>query len=208
MNSMDKLKTDRERVLRSDVVKYWYQNKPECGKYFIDIGEANCWACGKPVSVRFDIKKRSATDEECFNIWDKVGHLQVCHIVPKALGGSDEPSNLFLMCKECHELAPDTPYPDIFFKWVDGQDHIKRIVDRVNKTLELYNIDEEQFCRYFICSSEKTPDQEDFRKFCVKKIGLHRSIYGGAKIKESTYIGLLYEFLQLKNNERGEKGSD
>lgn len=205
---MDRIKTNRVRVLRSEVVKYWYQHVPEYGKYFIDIGEPNCWACGVPVSTRFDNKNSDATAEECFKIWDKIRGLQVCHIVPKALGGSDDPSNLFLMCKECHELAPDTMFPDIFFKWVEKQTYIMRKMDKITKVLEIYGLDIEQLYHYLTWPSEKTVESEEFDKFFRKNCGIHRSIYGGTKIKESTLIGLLYEFIQLRKKESGEKGSD
>lgn len=153
-----------------------------------DIGEPSCWACGKPISIRFDNKKPDATEEECFKIWDKVGHLQVCHIIPKALGGSDALFNLFLMCKECHELAPDTSYRDIFFKWVEEQNYVMRETDKLIKELESFNLNIEDL---------KITDTEKFHKFLLTNGGIHRSIYGGTKIKKSTIAGLLDKFIQL-----------
>ena len=41
-----------------------------------------------------------------------------CHIIPRQAGGSNDPSNLFLLCEECHEESPDTLNPKNFFKWV------------------------------------------------------------------------------------------
>lgn len=45
-------------------------------------------------------------------------HLQRCHIVPHMLGGGVEPSNLMLLCEECHQGNPDTKHPDMFFNYV------------------------------------------------------------------------------------------
>lgn len=187
---MHKSSNNRKLIPRSAVIEYWYKNIPDYSQYF-DIGEPICWACGKPVSIRFDNKNPNATEEECFKIWDKVGHLQVCHIIPKALGGSDALSNLFLMCKECHELAPDTSYPDIFFKWVEEQNYVIREADKLIKELEVFNLNIEDL-------TLQIADTEDFHKFLLTNCGIHRSIYGGTKIKKSTIAGLLYKFIQLK----------
>lgn len=39
---------------------------------------------------------------------------ELAHITPKAQGGSCEMDNLFLLCKKCHQEAPDTTYPEFF----------------------------------------------------------------------------------------------
>lgn len=125
------MKTQKNIILRSDVVRYWYEELKNEKYYIHDIGEPYCWACGHWGSIRHDCKNIHATNEECYQIWNKVGHLQVCHIVPKSLGGTDDFSNLFLMCKRCHELAPDTVYPDLFFEWVKAQFFFKTKNERV-----------------------------------------------------------------------------
>lgn len=191
---MHKTSNKRKLIPRSAVIEYWYKNMPNFSPY-IDIGEPICWACGKPVSIRFDNKNPDATEEECFKIWDKVGHLQVCHIIPKSLGGSDALSNLFLMCKECHELAPDTSYPDIFFKWVEQQNYVIREADQLLKELKVFNLNIEDLKFY---STSQIANTEEFQKFLFANSGIHRTIYGGTKIKKSTTAGLLYKFIQLK----------
>jgi len=57
----------------------------------------NCWACGdqKP--------------------------LQKCHLTPKALGGTDDPSNTVPLCGRCHDLAPDVLDPQIMLDWIAEQ---------------------------------------------------------------------------------------
>lgn len=35
--------------------------------------------------------------------------LQIHHIIPAYLGGTDEEFNLITLCKYCHDLAPDNP---------------------------------------------------------------------------------------------------
>lgn len=50
-------------------------------------------------------------------------NLTKCHIVPHGLGGSEDPSNMFLMCGRCHDANPDTVHPRLFFNWVKTVGH-------------------------------------------------------------------------------------
>lgn len=59
------------------------------------------------------IKKSNATRQELMQIWNNVP-LQRCHIVAKQFGGSDGASNLFLMCVDCHDKAPNTKSVEAF----------------------------------------------------------------------------------------------
>ena len=87
-----------------------------------------CWGCGQPIlrdsKIEEWIEGQCLDDDEESNlkrIWNSKetrSKLNRCHIIPGALGGVDEPSNLFLMCADCHYLSPDTKYPSAFFKWV------------------------------------------------------------------------------------------
>lgn len=87
-----------------------------------------CWGCGLPVvrDSKIDewVAKQCLDEDEESNlkrIWNSKetrNKLNRCHIIPGSLGGEDVPSNLFLMCSECHHLSPDTKYPSMFFKWV------------------------------------------------------------------------------------------
>lgn len=87
-----------------------------------------CWGCGcyvvRDSKIDAWINKNCSSEDEEFNLknlWNSKetkSKLNRCHIIPGALGGADTPSNLFLMCSECHQLSPDTIYPSMFFKWV------------------------------------------------------------------------------------------
>lgn len=116
------------RTKKSEIVKYWYEKQQrEVGDnrkiYITDIGEPTCMACDKRWGTKYDNQDENATNEECYKLWDKVGRLQRCHIIPMALGGNDEPENYWLMCKQCHVLAPDTVSKKVFFLWADQQNH-------------------------------------------------------------------------------------
>ncbi|MEK2144959.1 HNH endonuclease [Vibrio parahaemolyticus] len=72
-----------------DIVEYWELHQDESG-LSVDWAEAEtlCWRCAH---------KRK---------------LQRCHIIPRALGGSEQPSNLVLLCGQCHSEAPNVNDPE------------------------------------------------------------------------------------------------
>jgi hypothetical protein len=69
----------------------------------IDLGEPHCFACGT-YDERWD---RPQTSQDRWNR----AELERAHIVPGALGGSDDASNVILLCKQCHRESPD---------WIDS----------------------------------------------------------------------------------------
>jgi len=78
-----------------EIVEYWSWHQDECG-LSVDWAEAEklCWRCAH--------KRR----------------LQRCHIVPKALGGSDTADNLVLLCGQCHAEAPNVADPSFMWVWL------------------------------------------------------------------------------------------
>ena len=78
-----------------EISDYWAQNFDESG-LSVDWTEATslCWRCAH---------KRN---------------LQRCHIIPRALGGSEEPSNLVLLCAQCHSEAPNVNDPEFMWVWL------------------------------------------------------------------------------------------
>ena len=99
-------------VTHKEIIKYW------SGKYITRHGEIldvpndvyddvlvafdpyepSCWACDKPVK--------------------KMGDLERAHIKPRALSKDDSPSNLFLLCKDCHFESPDYMDSKYFFVYI------------------------------------------------------------------------------------------
>jgi HNH endonuclease len=78
-----------------EIVDYWTEHQDECG-LSVDWVEAEklCWRCA------------------CKRL------LQRCHIVPRALGGDEIPSNLVLLCAQCHAEAPNVADPDFMWLWL------------------------------------------------------------------------------------------
>jgi len=87
---------------KSQIFEYWRERLPPLG-FRIDWGEPGCWACGFHYGAKYDVKRPDAR-------W--------CEI---SLGGTNDVANLFLMCRECHDLAPNTSVLEIFFEWARAQ---------------------------------------------------------------------------------------
>lgn len=85
------------------IADYWVSHSEICEtKLNFDWSDAysHCWNCG-------DNKKRKSNVS-----------LEKCHIIPHSLGGLDEPSNYVLLCKSCHESAPNTSNPNDMWDWI------------------------------------------------------------------------------------------
>ena len=87
-----------------------------------DWGEPCCWACGKFIKKSFEVKDyeelANKSPQKLYDSPKVRSEYNRCHIIPRQAGGGDDPSNLFLLCEECHEESPDTLNPKNFFKWV------------------------------------------------------------------------------------------
>lgn len=89
----EKMKTTKVQIWR-----YWMEHRPINERHLNFNwyeGNSHCWNCG------YKMKK-----------------LERCHIIPAALGGMDIPSNYVLLCKHCHNEAPDVGYPEAIWMWI------------------------------------------------------------------------------------------
>lgn len=136
----------------SEIFEYWKDKAiTKCGEVIIDDysdensisvvydrGEPCCWACGEFIKDTYKAKEY----EECLKqnvklIYDipKIrSKYNRCHIIPHSAGGSNEPSNLFLLCENCHEESPDTLNPTNFFLWVYNKRKSGTYIDGTNMT--------------------------------------------------------------------------
>jgi hypothetical protein len=87
------------------IADYWIKNSniSELELNF-DWADAHthCWNCG----------------DDRFRKSHKTPSLERCHIVPHSLGGSDSPDNYVLLCKDCHQEAPNTNNPNDMWDWI------------------------------------------------------------------------------------------
>lgn len=136
--------TQRKAIARSKIFDYWkdkaitvdgnvihdddhyHEDSIPAIEYF---EEPVCWACGKHVKGVYETKRydeyiKQRKFAQLYNIGSEARRLERCHIVPHMLGGSDtDPSNMFLLCHQCHEESPDTSNPSAFLRWVYVKRH-------------------------------------------------------------------------------------
>ena len=131
------------------IFQYWKDKMIHGQTVVYDKSAPECWACGLIVN---DIEDFS----DLKSLWNSIGSsLQKCHIIPKALGGTYEEENIFLMCDNCHQEAPNTTSRDAFINWValkreDKLNHnpYKDFHNQVDKYCKFYKIEADDFCRY------------------------------------------------------------
>jgi hypothetical protein len=82
--------------------------------------------------------------------------LEKCHVTPRTLGGK----HTVLLCRECHNLAPNTTNQDMFYLWCDKQDNSKRRMDELNQALNDFGATPEKWVLWN--KAFKDPGFEDF----------------------------------------------
>ena len=78
-----------------EIIEYWTRHQDECN-LSVDWAEAYklCWRCAHE------------------------RNLQRCHIIPRSLDGEESPSNLVLLCSQCHAEAPNVADPEYMWVWL------------------------------------------------------------------------------------------
>lgn len=174
-----------------------------------DWGEPCCWACGEHAIKDEDLMRfcDAHADEKDHDFYKKLfslksvkSKLNRCHIHPNALGGTDSPENLFLMCEECHALSPDTTNRKAFFRWV--YDRRKQYVHgRMCPSEMLKRIDEELGRRGFpplvkCFEMVKSPYEfSDIGDFMRDRVGFHCSRVTDSSMIVGVVDWLLHDWL-------------
>ena len=181
---------------KGQIFEYWRKHLCSMG-FLIDWGEPSCWACGFHYQDKYDIKNPDARWDKILNCWENIP-LQRCHIIPRSLGGTNDVTNLFLMCRQCHDLAPNTDIPEIFFEWAKAQSCLKRDSLNIQNAFEAFGIKENEYniIHEIIVSKE-------FQSWIKGKFGLHRPQSNYAPISSrftpSTMIGLAVHYRRFKS---------
>ncbi len=100
-------------ITKNFEVKRWElcEEEDEAVKIVDFPDEIVCWGCGI-------LPYHTADSEEIKTLWNQDHLLDRAHITVRSKGGADDPSNLFLLCPNCHEESPDTTNPQNFYAWV------------------------------------------------------------------------------------------
>lgn len=168
----------RKCVSYKSIIDYWKPILNESEKYnsvFIDFGEPTCWACGEYWNGEYDCNNESI-DDICYSNWEKAP-LEKCHIIAKSLGGSDDPSNFFLMCKMCHVNSPDTTSNRLFFNWVKSQASRKNYIQTILNTFKDLNFDINDLNNIKKINIFFDKHHEPFKKFMIANSTTHFSKY-------------------------------
>src|SRR5690554_1228222 len=124
--------------LKSQIVEHWMDR---LDRNAIDWTDPSCWACKKFWWGQYDIYIENLTFNEILNNWNKVKPLERCHIVPKQFGGSNRVDNLFLMCKECHDRAPNTRSKIAFLSWAEQQCYVTNLYKEIINEIKTYGLE-------------------------------------------------------------------
>ncbi|WP_426413757.1 HNH endonuclease [Bradyrhizobium ganzhouense] len=190
---------------RGEIFEFWKDRIVEAVRW-IDWGEPSCWACGFHYRPKYDIKRSDASWDEILRCWDRIP-LQRCHIVARSLGGSDDVSNLFLMCRECHDRMPNTCIPEIFFEWAKAQSWNAREDSKIQDALKAFKIEET-----IVPVLDEVLNSEDFRAWTGGKMGLHwpQSNYApvSSRLTPATLVGLAFYYLRAFGSGRSRAGGN
>jgi hypothetical protein len=172
---------------KSEIFVWWKSRLRGLGCR-INWGEPACWACGFHYGTIYDVRWSEAGWDKVLNCWDRIP-LQRCHIVPRGLGGTNDVSNLFLMCRECHDLAPNTSFVELFLEWARAQNWDARELAKITSAMDAFGIRDaarQELCAVMI--------SEGFRSWAFDRFGLHRpqSNYApiSSRLTPSTQVGL------------------
>ena len=164
------------KTKKQEIVDYWtnrqYEQDMGC-----DWSEAHerCWRCG--------YKKK----------------LERCHILPDALEGKDDPSNLILLCSGCHVEAPNVTDSEYMWEWIKNTNvgfYDKFWLDRFIK--EYTNEYGDELLKK-LCSYPKYHIMKEWKKIYKKTIN-----HAGEKINISTSHWVFKEVCEkLKLYKRG-----
>lgn len=167
-------------------VKLWSEctDEEEAVKIVDFPDEIVCWACGILPFYSIDTENKE-------KMWNQDHLLNRAHIVAQSKGGDDTPSNLFLLCPNCHEESPDTTNPQNFYAWV----YYKRQLDNwvqiykreLEKAAKIKGIDLKELFERFNKLNWNIDEINVIRKDLIDRCALH----GGAVSMSSKTLSLI-----------------
>ncbi|GLZ62859.1 HNH endonuclease [Micromonospora sp. NBRC 107095] len=108
-----------------EIALWWAEHQaPDARPFVLDIGEPACFAC------RWYPDGCEASDTVTLKAsWALRAKLDRAHLKPHSLGGSNDPSNIVLLCRTCHRDAPDWDDPAEMLAWVQRRAHWSRLAE-------------------------------------------------------------------------------
>lgn len=175
---------------KAQIFEHWMEWLDKRG---FDWGEPCCWACKRHFDNKYDLNKPKATREEIIQNWDRAP-LQRCHIIARQFGGEDVPDNLFLMCKNCHDRAPNTKSREAFLDWVEKQDYTSLVQEDIMRELKNFELIDR-----IDDVNEMLADKELMKRF-FNNSGFHMNqARGGSEITLSSIFAQIAEELKSRD---------
>jgi hypothetical protein len=146
----------RKYYTKSQIIEYWFSDEGfermfKCHKDLacrLEYDIPHCFACQRTM-IDLDNKQKYGNLKNTSENWDIKSNLEKCHIIPLALGGDDHPSNLVLLCKECHKLNPNTDDEDLYWLWMKGvEDSYSADVKNFKQAFKNFKIDGDYYMMY------------------------------------------------------------
>lgn len=130
----------------------------------------------------------------CWNCGE-IAKLYRCHIIPSSANGKDEPCNYVLLCRTCHENAPNCISPDIMWDWLNSN---KFYCYDTYKGQEIINEYKRIYNKDLVLEIETLFHNNDelFYKLLdenIMKVKLH---IGNGGINISTWVGMWNEIFK------------
>ena len=94
---------------RLAIQRYWIET--DVSLTSCDEFELSCFGCGEWFNGRYDGDPEKTP-------------LDRAHIIPKSHGGTNDVSNIVLLCKTCHRDAPMYGTKDDFISWLNSRESI------------------------------------------------------------------------------------
>lgn len=193
----DSLESARKSMpSRYEIARYWIIGEGLerlKRKMVLDLWEPVCLACNY-YNDRWDIPSTAELR------WDK-SSLHRAHLTPKCLGGSNEVNNLTLICKACHEGAPDHIDPEEMLVWMSTRKI--RSVNNISERLEQCLIECEalgitQSDVEAFASLDKEIVRQKIGQIWDGRIGTHLSDTWGSFLKPSTMALAIRDAIRCK----------
>ena len=148
----------------------------------------------------------------CF-ICGKDKRLEICHLTPKELGGSDECDNLVLLCKRCHSKAPNIKYKEIMISYIHETKKEYNLLFHMKHSQSKEILDNAIIIRERLdnISNKYTLSNENFIKFVCDQLSENTTVVEGhydandtTKVEYFKYLSkdihLEYKFLKWLND--------
>ncbi|MEB9381673.1 HNH endonuclease signature motif containing protein [Bacillus cereus] len=193
------MKKARKHVNGYDIMRYWLNKYDSQDNHYIEIDVVQCFRC----KAYSDITCEDIEDEKILKeYWNKrLSGFVKAHIIPHAIGGECEVSNLIFLCNRCNRDDLDINSKELYMNWLDKErkKHIFGVdiemIETIARSLVNQGMTEEMSSLMFGANNQ------DFEKFmkenCVYTATISRKTY------YETNLALMTMYIDKLKQEKG-----